>query len=110
MDASNVTIPSLSGLAPKPTQQLSSFSVIITPCSTASKAFPPFFKTSHAATFALNPASHVDATIGWILLDGILDWIKLGIEKLVIPSPLKLINFLLSILIVLLISILKDSQ
>ena len=103
MDASNVTIPSLSGLAPNPTQQLSSFSVTITPCSTASKAFPPFFKTAQAATFALNPASHVDATIGWILLDELIDWIKLGIEKLVIPNPLKLINFLLSMVILLLL-------
>ena len=103
MDASNVTIPSLSGFAPSPTQQLSSFSVTMTPCSTASKALPPLFNTSQAATFALNPASQVDATIGWILLDGFVDWIKLGIEKLVIPNPLKLINYLLSMLILLLI-------
>src|SRR5574343_1123862 len=67
IDASSVTNPSLSGLAPKPTQQFISFSVTITPCSTASSARPLFFKTFHAALLARIPASQVDKTIGFLL-------------------------------------------
>ena len=38
-----------------------------------------------------------------IKLDGLSDWMKFGIEKLVIPNPLKLINFLLSMVMIRLI-------
>src|SRR5689334_11212395 len=62
--STRVTIPSLSGLAPIPTQQLIVFSVTITPASTASKALPLLFNICHAALFALIPSFHVDITIG----------------------------------------------
>jgi hypothetical protein len=64
MLASKVTIPSLSGLAPKPTQQLISDSITITPFSTASIALPFVLRISHAAILALNPASQVEITTG----------------------------------------------
>src|SRR5450432_733742 len=62
--ASSVTKPSLSGLAPRPTQQLCSASVTITPASTASNALPPLPKIFQAPLLAFSPASQVEITIG----------------------------------------------
>src|SRR5579871_5984021 len=64
IDASSVTNPSLSGLAPRPTQQLVVDSVTITPASTASSADPLLPSTAHAPLFAANPVSHVEITTG----------------------------------------------
>src|SRR5450432_20326 len=64
MQASRVTKPSRSGLAPNPTQQLCSASVTITPASTASSALPPLPSISQAPLLALRPASQVEITIG----------------------------------------------
>ena len=56
IQASSVTCPSLSGRPPMPTLLLAkSASVMRTPFSTASSAFPPLASTSHAARFASNP-------------------------------------------------------
>ena len=53
MQASKVTSPSLSGKPPFPTDCPFSFaSSILQPCSTASKAEPPFSKTSAAVSTA----------------------------------------------------------
>src|ERR1700761_9419341 len=64
IEASKVTIPSRSGFAPKPTQQLIEDSVTITPASTASSADPFALSTSHAPLFASRPVSHVEMTTG----------------------------------------------
>src|SRR5450432_159523 len=70
MQASSVTKPSLSGLAPNPTQQLCSASVTITPASTASSALPPLPNISHAPLLAFNPASQVEITMGLPVITG----------------------------------------
>jgi len=65
MQASSVTIPSLSGKPPKPTVVIDgSDSVTRTPFSTASKAVPPLDKIFHAAWLASTPCSQVETTIG----------------------------------------------
>lgn len=54
MEASRVTLPVLSGLAPSPTQQLlGSFSETCTPASTASRALPLFWRMFQAASLAV---------------------------------------------------------
>src|SRR5687768_18657 len=69
MQASNVTKPSRSGLAPKPTQQFCEASVTITPCSTASRALPPAPNIFHAALLASSPASQVEMTIAFPFIE-----------------------------------------
>ena len=65
IDASRVTKPSRSGLAPSPTQQFWEDSVTITPASTASRALPPLPSIFQAPLFASIPASQVETTRGW---------------------------------------------
>ena len=65
MQASKVTLPSRSGRPPLPTVSLvSSASSTLTPCSTASRALPPDFKTSQAFSVALKKFQ-VQTTIGF---------------------------------------------
>src|SRR4030095_6497238 len=64
MDASSVTNPSRSGLAPRPTQQLIEDSVTLTPSSTASHALPPLLRIFHSALLASKPVLQVEITIG----------------------------------------------
>lgn len=67
MQASRVTIPSRSGLPPRPTQQFWLASVTITPFSTASRAVPARLNTSQAPLLASTPASQVEITTGPML-------------------------------------------
>src|SRR5580692_4478924 len=64
IQASSVTWPSRSGLAPRPTQQLTEDSVTLTPASTASRAEPLRPSTSQAPLFAARPVSQVEMTTG----------------------------------------------
>src|SRR5436190_23459528 len=65
MQASSVTYPSRSGLAPSPTQQFWEASVTITPASTASNALPPDPSIFQAPLFASIPGSQVETTMGF---------------------------------------------
>ena len=67
MQLSNVTIPSLSGYPPKPTQQLISFSMCMAPASTASNALPFADNIFHASAFTGIPLSQVEITIGFVV-------------------------------------------
>src|SRR6056297_1121611 len=65
IQASKVTLPSLSGLPPVPTVWLvTSSSSTFTPCSIASKALPPSFSISQAFAEAFKK-SQVHITIGY---------------------------------------------
>src|ERR1017187_9816414 len=65
---SKVTIPSLSGYPPSPTQQLIIPSAWRAPASTASKALPLADKTIQASVFTSFPVSQVETTIGFVCI------------------------------------------
>ena len=93
MQASNVTLPSRSGKPPIPTVALlGSFSVTITPFSTASTAFPFLLKTSQAAALASFPWFQVEMTIGFLGSFGV-EQERLLKEAVLTAKPLKMVDF-----------------
>ena len=64
MQASSVTVPSRSGLPPRPTQQFWEASVTRTPASTASRAAPLRLRICQAAWLAATPSFQVEMARG----------------------------------------------
>src|SRR6185312_5517004 len=66
MQASSVTMPSLSGYPPNPMQQSMISSTYLAPASTASKARPFCDKIFQASAFTSLPLFQVETTIGFV--------------------------------------------